>query len=289
MSSPRVLLALLALAGCGDLPRPFQGYSGRTALRLSQPPPARLAVVPATGALLPAAAGNAFAADVVDALVAQEVPAVAADPHRGDWSLVVAAELHQGQVTPAFTVVDPKGVEKGTAEGHPVPAVLWAAAAPATLQQAAVSAAPGISSLLTKIEAEREQSDPNSLLNRPAKVAVRDVRGAPGDGDSALTREMRRELPKLGETVFDGPNPDFTVAGEVRAVPLGEGQIRVEVQWVVTDIRGTERGRIVQLNEVPGDAVSGIWGEVAQVVAREAAGGVRDVVLQQSGIRKPVS
>jgi hypothetical protein len=96
---------------------------------------------------------------------------------------------------------------------------------------------------------------------------------------------MRDQLPQLGMLVQDA-SPDFTVAGQVRAVPIAGNMQRIEIQWIVTDAKGEERGRLVQLNEVPAGSLSGYWGDVAHVVAQEAAGGVKDVVVQQSGGRR---
>ncbi len=285
----RSLLGLtLLLAGCGDLPRPFEGHPGRTAARLAQPPPARLAVPAPTAALLSGQASAQFATALVDALVAQEVPAVAHASGPGDWRLVIGAELQGGVVLPAFTVQDAKGAPQGSVQGAPVPAAAWAAGDAATLAASAAQAGPRIADLLTSIDAKRKASDPNSLFNRPAHVAVIDVTGAPGDGDSALTRQMRLEIPRLGEQVQDAPEgADFVVAGQVHTAPAAEGNTRVEIQWVVTDASKRELGRIVQLNDVPPDSVSGYWGDIAVVVAQEAASGVKSVILKQTGGRTP--
>ncbi len=121
---------MLSLAACGDLPRPFQGQPGATAMRLAQPPPARLAVPAPGDALLPDAASRQFADAVAEGLQAQEVPAVASDPRKGDWRLLVTAEAHAGAVIPVFTVENPKGEPQGKAEGKPVPVEAWAAAEP---------------------------------------------------------------------------------------------------------------------------------------------------------------
>jgi len=281
------VLALL-LAGCGDLPRPFMGYPGATAKRLSQPPPARLAVPTPTDALLPDDAAHRLAAAIAGALVDEEVPAVAEAIKDGDWRLVIAAETQGNDVVPTYTVQDPKGEAKGTSQGAPVPTAAWASGDAKMLQATADAAAPKIASLLTTIEAVRRQNDPNSLYNRPAKIRVVDVTGAPGDGNNALAKQMRGELPKLGQMVQDDPiGADFTVAGQVLVVPIAGGQQRVEVQWIVSDASGTERGRIIQLNEIPAGTLDHYWGDVAAVVAKEAAGGVKDVVLQQAGRRDP--
>jgi hypothetical protein len=284
-SSVLPLLPLLPLlAGCGSLPRPFEGYPGATALRLAQPPPVRLVVMPPANALLPDDAGRLFADDLAQALADQDVPAVSTQPKFGDWKLVLTAELEGGVVTPLFTVFDPIGNQSGIAQGDTVPAANWSAADPAMLRQAASTAAPNISALLTRIEAARRANDPNSLVNRPAKVRVPDVTGAPGDGNTQLARQMRDQLPQYGLLVQD-KDPDFTVTGHVVAVPIAGNMTRIEIQWVVADAKGDERGHLVQLNEVPAGTLDRYWGDVAHVVAQEAAGGVKDVIIQQSGSR----
>ena len=83
--------------------------------------------------------------------------------------------------------------------------------------------------------------------------------------------------------VVQNTKADFNVAGEVRAVPIAGNMTRIEIQWVVADARGDERGRIVQLNEVPSGSLDHFWGDVALVVAQEAAQGVKDVIARQTG------
>ncbi len=285
------LALLLALAGCGSLPRPFQGAPGATALRLVQPPPARLAVPPPMAAMLPDAASAGYAVALAAALRDSEVPAVTEPARRGDWSLSVSAELRGDQVLPSFSVLDPSGLVKGTVAGLPVDAAQWAAGALPALQRSAKASAPNIAVLLTRIESERQQSDPNSLVNRPARVVVHDVTGAPGDGNRQLSRQMRLQLPKLGEIVQDSEDgADYLVACQVQLADGGKGVQRVEIQWIVSDMQHRELGRVVQLNEVAPGTLDQMWGDVALVVAQEAAGGIRDVILNQSGARaKPPS
>lgn len=280
-----MLAALSLLAGCGDLPQPFLGRPGATAVRLSQPPPSRLDIPLPTASLLTDGAARAWSDALADALVAQELPAFAtASPRKTDWRLVLTAELQGGMVVPTYTVTNPQGVPQGASQGEPVAARAWAAGQPGTFKAAAEAQAPKLVSLLTGIEARRQMSDPHSLLNRPPVLYLKAVTGAPGDGNAALTRLMTAQLPTLGDVVQDTPKgADFTVAGEVKTAPGAGGTTRVEVQWVVTDEQGRERGRVVQLNEVPQGSLDQFWGEVAMVVANEAAGGVRDVVTQAVG------
>ncbi len=285
------LLLLFALAACGGLPRPFEGYPGANAARLAQPPPARLSVAPPTAAMLPDQAAAAFAEAMAEALSAQDVPAIATPPRKGDWRLQLTAQLGEGaqssDVIPLYTVFDGTGEQAGVQQGLPISAAIWSRGTQATLKTAAADAAPGIADLLSRIEAARRASDPQSLVNRPAKLVVPDVTGAPGDGNRQLARQMRLALAGQGMLVQDvapkDGQTDFTVKGQVVAVPIAGAMTRIEIQWIVSNPSGDERGRIVQLNEVPAGSLDRLWGDVAVVVASEAAGGVKDVVARQSG------
>jgi hypothetical protein len=281
------LAILLLLAGCGDLPRPFAGNPGATARMLAQPPPSRLAVRAPTGAMLGDRDAVAFAAAVAHALQDAEVPAITDPPRRGDWQLQISAELRQGRVIPSYAVLDPEGAERGQAEGIGIDPAAWADAGTPTVAAAALVAAPRIAAMLARIEAERRRSDPASLANRPPRVFLRPVAGAPGDGNISLARQMRLELAKSGHVLQDSAEgADYTVAGDVLVVPAAGKLERVEIQWRVTDARGEERGKVVQLNEIPAGSLRGFWADIAVVVAQEAAGGVRDVILNQTD-RKP--
>lgn len=277
----------LLLSGCGGLPRPFEGNPGLTAMRLAAPPPSRLAVPVPAASLLTDAGARAWAGEVADALQAQEVPAVAHPAAKGDWRLAMSAELRGDSVVPSFAVQNPKGVVQGTAEGAPVPAAQWQAADPAVLKQEAAAAAPGIASLLTSIEAARRQSDPNSLVNRPPRVFVSGVTGAPGDGDESLLKQIRLKLPAQGEVVQDtGAGADYALRGEVKTAPGPNGMRRVEITWIVSDAQGREAGRVAQLNDVPAGSLDRYWGDIAAVVAEQAAGGIDQVIVNQTGPRR---
>ena len=295
MSSPRLLwgllpAALLTLAACGDLPQPFKGRPGLLASRLAQPPPSRLSVPVPAESLLSDAAATAWAGAVAEALVAEEIPASPSPSRRrGDWALLMSAEMHGAQVVPTYTVQNPKGEAQGTSEGGGVPAAAWASGDPAVLKAAAVQAAPGIAALLGRIEAARQLSDPTRLMNRPARVYFSGVTGAPGDGNTSLPAQMRAKMATLGLVVQDTiTGADFTLHGEVHTAKGAGNTTRIEVQWFVNnaDAAAAERGRILQLNEVPPGILDQYWGDVAVAVANDAAGGVRDVILN-AGARRP--
>jgi hypothetical protein len=272
------------LAACGDLPEPFLGNPGATARRLAQPLTPLLAVPPGTDTLLPDAASQELARQIATALQASEVPAIVRKPDKNDWRLITRAERNGDFVTPLFSVQDPQGKEQGSAEGEKVPLRAWANADQPLLNQIAAEAAPRVGAVLTGIRVAHDKADPGSLYNRAAKVLVADVTGAPGDGDLALTQQMRSRLAILGPVVLTTPTgADFIVQGDVKVVPLPKLQERVEIQWIIKTASGDERGRVVQLNEIPAGTLARYWGDVAVVVATEASNGVNDVILRQAG------
>jgi len=282
-----LLVPLLPLVACGDLPQPFIGNPGTAGRQLVQPPTPRLAVPPPTAALLSDEASRHFADAIAEGLQAQEVPAVADQVRPNDWQLVATAEQRGVTVVPVFRVLNPKGEDKGSAQGVPVPTAVWAAAPSDMLNQEASEAAPKIAALLDGIQTATMRADPNSLYNRVAKVDIPPVTGAPGDGNASLTKQIREHLKALGPVVQDGADgADFIVQGNVRMVPIGGGQQRVEIMWSVKLPSGDERGKVVQLNNIPAGSLDHYWADVAMIVATEAAGGINDVIARQSG-RQP--
>jgi hypothetical protein len=284
----RALLAPVLLCGilsaCGDLPEPFLGNPGATARRLAQPLAPLLAVPPGSDTLLSDAASQELAKQIATALQATEVPAMVRTPEKTDWRLISRAERNGDGVTPIFSVQNPQGKEEGSAEGELVPLQAWANADPALMHQIAAEAAPRIGAVLTSIRIAHDKADPGSLFNRPAKVLVADVTGAPGDGNQILTQQMRARLAVLGPVVLTTPTgADFVVQGDVKVVALPKRQERIEIQWTVKTGGGDERGRVVQLNEIPAGTLDHYWGDVAVVVATEASSGVNDVIQRQSG------
>ncbi len=285
-----VLALPLVLVGCGDLPMPFKDNPGAAALRLAAPPPTRLAVPSPGRAMLADDGAKRFAADLASALDDQAVPAEAMLPVRGDWRLDTTASLAGTEVTPHFTVLTPTGAVRGSVDGKPVPAASWANADAATLKAEADAAGPDIAALLTGIRAAEREADPHSLMHRPAKVYFEGVKGAPGDGDDALTAAMRREIPTHGDVVVAGvKDADFLLAARVRVSAPKDGHQEVELEWRVVDPAGHEAGKVDQLNAVAPGALDARWGDVALAAAAEAAGGIHEVIDRYSGRRdKPV-
>lgn len=284
----RALLAvlLLALAACGDLPQPFRGNPGVVGARLAAPPAFRVAIPPPAEALLPAPAAATLAGALAETLVGQDWPVTAEPPEPLDWRLVVAAEQDGRSVVPVYRLTDADGAALGDARGAPVPVAAWGRAEAPLLRQVAERDAAAIAALLGRAEAARRAAAAPPAPGAP-RIRLAAVTGAPGDGNAALTQRMRASLSRAGYVVQDSAaGAGFGLSGSVTVVPSGPRRERVEIVWIVTRADGRELGRIFQLNEVPARSLAGLWGDVAVVVAEEAAGGVRQV-LDNAGAPEP--
>jgi hypothetical protein len=276
----RIVMSLpLLLGACGTLPEPFYGDPGTAGAKLAVPPAPVLVIPSLSGAGLDQQSGQVYASDLAAALTALDVPSIFGPARPAQWHLSASATDSGGFVTPSYAVIGPDGKSYGVQAGAPVAAGPWAAGDPATLNQEATADALAISNKLAAINAAVQQSNPNSLENRPPRVFLGTITGAPGDGDNALALDMRRDLPGSDtEMVTDPASADFTVTGHVKTQPDTNKQILVELDWVVEDSSQRKIGQVTQLHDLsPGD-IEPYWGDVAAAAAAEAAAGVNEVI-----------
>ncbi|MGG5822739.1 hypothetical protein [Falsiroseomonas sp. HW251] len=254
------------------------------AARLARPPAYRLAVPAPTQALLTENDAENYAKSLADALVAQEVPAVSGERFPLDWTVEVVAQREGRNVTPRYVVRDADGTALGDYTGRPVPARDWVDGGAEIHRTAATLAAPAIAGLVARADARRRTGDENAVGANPPAVRLTAVRGAPGDGNQSLTARMAEQLARIGFRVQEtAESSQFAVQGNVAVVDIGGGQQRVEIIWTVSRRDGYDLGRVLQLNVVPVGTLSGLWGDIALVVAQEASGGVRDVIANAGG------
>ena len=274
-----VVLLLAPLATCGTLPQPFYGNPGGEAARLSIPPPPILIVSPPGHALLPGDSSKTYAGDLAASLVALDVPSIARPADKTDWRVTITASLHGQNALPAYTVLGPDGHDYGGLTGSPVSAAAWLRGDPTTLSKTAGTDALALSKLLAKINAQVQQSNPQSLENRAARVFIAGVAGAPTDGDTALALDMSRDLPGADTLVVTHrEQADFIVSGEVKSQAEGNNQILVQLVWTVRDAGHRTVGQVTQLHELSLSDITPYWGDVAAAAAKEGAAGVREVI-----------
>jgi hypothetical protein len=281
------LVLPMLLASCGTLPEPFYGDPGAEGAKLTAPPAPVLVVPTPTGAELSNSAAALYASDLANALNALDVPSIARAPTRNDWLLTTTASNAGGNVVPDYAISGPGGKIYGTQTGGPVPAPDWAQGAPAVLSAAATTDALALANKLAAINAAVQQSNPDSLANRPPRIFFGTVTGAPGDGDSALAVNMLRDLPSPQTEMVTSPAAaDFSVTGVVKAQPDSNHQLLVELDWIVTDSSHRKIGQVTQLHDLsPGD-IEPAWGDVAAAAATEAASGVNEVIANAT-LHKP--
>ena len=278
----RLMLAVVLLlpAACNNL-QPYRGRPGVTGARLAVPLALRLAIAPPTQALLTDQAAKQLAEAMALALQAEEVPATATDrPMPLDWHIDILAESAVQGVVAKFRLLDADGREQGVVSGQAMPAQVWTNPGPDAFRPLAAQAARAIGTLLQQVEAARKQMDPVALAGGPARVRFSRVSGAPGDGNTALAARMREFLSRYGyvmQEVSDGAT--FGLEGRVNVVPQPGGVQRVEIIWRVSRRDGEELGQVLQMNEVPAGTLNRPWGDVALVVAEEASGGIRQVLV----------
>lgn len=105
------------------------------------------------------------------------------------------------------------------------------------------------------------------------------VSGAPGDGNSALTRAARAALVARGYGIADQPrSAHYLMAGSVTVGAAEAGRQPVRVVWEISDAKGRALGRAVQENAVAAGSLDKSWGSMAALVAGAAVPGIADVI-----------
>lgn len=282
-----VFLIPVLLAGCGTLPQPFYGNPGPEGARLAVPPPPILIIPPPARALLPDDAAKLYAGDLASAFVALDVPSMAGPAQKTDWRLITTASQRGDDVIPRYTVLGPDGKDYGGRTGAPVNAADWSNGNPDALRKAAAADALTLCKLLAEVNATVQQSNPQSLENRPARIYLGRVTGAPTDGDNALALDIGRDLPGTDGVLVDNPREaDFLVSGTVKTEPNAGQQILVQIVWTVRDSSNRVIGQVTQLHDLKLSDITPYWGDVAAAAASQGASGVQQVISNATLHRK---
>jgi len=115
------------------------------------------------------------------------------------------------------------------------------------------------------------------VWGRPSFL-IRAVKGAPGDGNTALNDALRAALHGKDLTVTDDPRQaGYEVVGTVNVGPPVNGRQRARIAWVVNTISGEEVGKAVQENVIAAGSLNRSWGRVAKIVTAAAADGIQQL------------
>ena len=126
---------------------------------------------------------------------------------------------------------------------------------------------------------------PNPVVADPPPVSwgrpaflIKAVKGAPGDGNKALTRAMKTALRKSDLTVTEDPRQaKFVIEGRVEISAPVNGRQQAKIIWVVNTMDGDEVGKAVQENAIKAGSLNGTWGRVADIVSSAAITGIQEL------------
>ena len=306
-------LALLAVAGlfaaCQPLPRPFaddrppadllavrDGVGVAIATIEGHPPEAAAKLGPAlAGALLkhdiPASdrttslGSYQLYGSVAAAQVGGEKPAVIAR-----WRLYDAAGKILGEPTVKLEAAqkdwesgDDKLVARLAAASAEAVAPLLADEPPAISEKAAASEKVATVGTATPANAPVPAAAPG---NDKVRLAMGEVKGAPGDGGKSLARAMLAVLKKQDLAIVDdAKKADLTLDGEVDVAGKADKQ-HVKIVWRIRRSDGAEIGTVGQENDVPRGLLDGAWGDIAYSIALAAGDGLMALVARGAPERK---
>ena len=272
LPSALALVLCVALAACGDLPRPFQ--PAEKSLQAWSAPGdvawGSILVLPIAG--LPQPRSAELAGEVVAALQVRDVPASTYVGGRG--SIVLAGQVSAVTRKLRWTLVTPDGETALRFEDPSLDAARIDETAP-DLAAIATRAARRIADALEPPIAEDERA-------RPAlPVVLEAVHGAPGDGGIALARAMRHSLARVGVAVADDRKDDsHLILGRVSVARDDEAtdDAALTIAWDVLQPDGTRLGTVTQSNRVSAAQLTGAWGALARIVARAGAPGIAQLL-----------
>ncbi|MEX0922011.1 MAG: hypothetical protein WD489_03260 [Rhodovibrionaceae bacterium] len=311
------LLLCAALAGCEQLPQPFQPEKKSPAVFADRISQSRIAVLPfqsesGSSADLP---GNPrLAAEILaDALEEQGLlatPGHASEKMRRLKTLVRRideagnSQTHE-TLEVEWTLFDPNGFEIDSAtERFTLLTAAWEAGNPQVLEELAAAAAPQVAAFLQAPQTQQagdkqadapaaaaaaapaqSESPAPGLPGFPdARLAVLPVEGAPGDGSESLRQALQRKLLLAGLPLAERPaTGDLVVRGIVALRQVDPDWQEIAIVWRLEKAAsGGKLGEVSQVNRVPAGSLDTAWGSAADGAAQGAAEGLQDLLAQLS-------
>lgn len=316
-----VTITVLGLGGCASDSGLF-GSSGQSGPSLAEqtPPPqpvpvatAKVTIAPVIGA--PDSVAKQLHSQLAAAAQKQRVALAASSSEKADYTLrgyIVAARDKAGtKVSYIWDVTDAAGKRVNRITGEEIaPGSTgkdpWSAMTPQISQsiadktatslatwlptQAPASGVPMASAGVAPVQTAAARPADASAVAGPTTgsigggvaAAVPTVTGAPGDGSTALTSAIQRELTKSGVQLADaGASGSYKVEGKVVVGEGKDGKQPVQIDWLVRDPKGKKLGTVSQKNDVPQGSLDGAWGKTADMAASAAAQGILRLLPSQ--------
>lgn len=286
-----VIAALLCLTSCagvlGDddpfaIPQPFQGAErNNDMINNAIEVPALVVDAPAG---FDEVQGPALRDEVVKAARNHDVPALSEATVRAWFLTGQMAELRTGQnperekCVISWTLIDATGAQRSqfavTFDG---PAREIVGPSLAVLGEQTATA---LEAALLRPRTQVTDAAPAATADKPL-AWVGEIKGAPGDGNEALSRSLNAVLPLKGVRIKAAKaDAQWIVEGIVKVTQGSPTQDVVTLSWRVTDAQGREAGTITQQNAVPHGRLSKKWAELAGFAAEAAAEGIAQLIQQ---------
>jgi Mrp family chromosome partitioning ATPase len=156
------------------------------------------------------------------------------------------------------------------------------AQAPATEAPPRVaSASPAVAAPATPApEPAAARTTTASLPANDIAAIVPAVTGAPGDGSTALSSALQRELSRQGVTLANRPGASYRIEGKVALGAPSDGKQTIQIDWLVRDPQGRSLGTVSQKNDIPEGSLDNAWGSTADAAAGAAAQGILKLLPQ---------
>lgn len=257
-----IFTTVIALAGCGKLPRPFEPGARDAANPLLQLQDSKgVVVAPIYDA--PADFSAPLAEMIAKNLRRQDIPATASGVLESGNLLegwYVQENAHSGEIDLIidWRLSDRSGAELLTHKSRRrVPIVALMDGSNRLIKQFAADIAPAVSRSM--IGESVAMVDPSGK-----SLAIGLITGAPGDGNDALRRAFSAVLRRTEIAIVQ--KPDETSArleGQVEVTPHTDKLDQVRLVWTIRDSDGKELAVMRQGNKVPKDRLRRRWGSLA--------------------------
>jgi len=123
-----------------------------------------------------------------------------------------------------------------------------------------------------------------SLPTNDVAAVVPAVSGAPGDGSTALSSALQRELSRQGVTLANRPGASYRIEGKVALGAPADGKQTIQIDWLVRDPQGRSLGTVSQKNDIPEGSLDSAWGGTADAAAGAAAQGILKLLPQPRAV-----
>lgn len=272
----------LVLAGCTQLPKPFQPADKGDNDLLRLPSHTGVAVAPVTGDVPDD--GTALARAMAKSLRRRNLPATVGSGNAqtrwllGNVTRTTAAGDGGARLDVTWELYGPNGDRVGTVERtHDLQGDAWPNPADGALDRLVRPAAGKVAAMIQGVAPATGE-----LPGYPegTRLVVGEIRGEPGAATRALAQALARRLRQRDLPISDrATSGDVVIEGRL---DLGEsnGTNRpMELVWILRRAGETGRmGDLRQANRVPDTAVREGWDRLAGLVTRAALPGVLQVI-----------